>query len=396
MEFVWHDGGRAACGYVGTTGDCVTRSIAIATGDVYRDVYKSLSGMADQTARHGISDPVLNQFLAGRGWRSAEAGEVGIERLPKGVVLVEFESVGRKRIGHMSCVIDHTVYDTWNPFEDPEHRIVRYWTYDEAATGTTLPIKSPGSCAVTDEARLTQKEYERILKRVKALHRTATNHASAEGEIRNALRAMQSLMLVHNLSRSDIVDDDDVSRVGMTRRACPLNGSKACQWESSLADYLTEEIFPTVQFYRDRQGHRTFFWFYGPVDDVQQVLGLFREMLLTIATTARVKYGGHSRGSGASYAEGYVKGLPRRDQSGPDAKSPMSEGALICTRTLAIHSAADEWLDLECGIRLQGYGSSCRGHFDASAHRDGKSDGAKHEYSGRHDRKQITDNRDTR
>ena len=32
MDFVFHDGGRAAAGYKGMTGDCVTRSIAIATG----------------------------------------------------------------------------------------------------------------------------------------------------------------------------------------------------------------------------------------------------------------------------------------------------------------------------------------------------------------------------
>ena len=67
MEFIWHDGGRAACGYVGTTGDCVTRSIAIATGEVYRDVYKSLSEMADKTARQGISESVSKQFLIQRG-----------------------------------------------------------------------------------------------------------------------------------------------------------------------------------------------------------------------------------------------------------------------------------------------------------------------------------------
>ena len=188
-------------------------------------------------------------------------------------------------------------------------------------------------------------------------------------------------MLEHNLSRDDIVDDDDVSQVGMTRRACPLNGRKACQWESALAHYLTDEIFPTVQYYQDRQGHRTFFWFYGPVDDVEQTLGLFREMLITIATAARLKYGGHTRGSGASYAEGYVKGLPRRDQRKPDEGASSSEGALIHTRTLALHSAADEWLEMECSIRLHRCSSSGRGHFDASAHQAGKRDGAKHEYS---------------
>ena len=59
-----------------------------------------------------------------------------------------------------------------------------------------------------------------------------------------------------------------------------------------LAHYMTGEIFPTVQFYKDRHGHRTLFWFYGPIEDVQQTIELFREILMTIATAARLKYGG--------------------------------------------------------------------------------------------------------
>jgi len=32
IKFVKHDGGRAAAGFKGKSGDCVTRAIAIATG----------------------------------------------------------------------------------------------------------------------------------------------------------------------------------------------------------------------------------------------------------------------------------------------------------------------------------------------------------------------------
>lgn len=46
MEFIFHDGGRAAAGYKGTTGDCVTRSIAIATGKTYQEVYDALNHLA--------------------------------------------------------------------------------------------------------------------------------------------------------------------------------------------------------------------------------------------------------------------------------------------------------------------------------------------------------------
>ena len=38
MRWVYHDGGRSQY-FKGTTGDCVTRAIAIATGIDYRKVY---------------------------------------------------------------------------------------------------------------------------------------------------------------------------------------------------------------------------------------------------------------------------------------------------------------------------------------------------------------------
>src|SRR3990167_4982747 len=42
MEHIQDDGGRAAAGYKGTTGDCVVRAIAIATEKPYQSVYDDL------------------------------------------------------------------------------------------------------------------------------------------------------------------------------------------------------------------------------------------------------------------------------------------------------------------------------------------------------------------
>lgn len=390
MEFIWNDGGRAACGYVGLTGDCVTRSIAIATGLVYRDVYQALSKASGTTARQGMSSSVSSDFLRRRGWKSIPADGLWPGDLPRGVVIVSFQPNGRGRNGHMSCVIDHTVYDTWNPLEDPAYRVVGYWINESVGSGTSSPIVAPSRRPATDPGDLTQSEFTKILNRVKALHRTASNDASTEGEIRNAMRMMQNLMLKHNLSRSDIVEDDDARGVGMTRRACPLNGRRCYQWETMLAHYMTNEIFPTVQFYKDSHGHRTLFWFYGPAEDVQQTIELFREILITIATSARLKYGGYTRGSGASYAEGYVQALPRSHRNESDDAGILSEEALIHARTLAIHSEARKWLDVECDIQLQSYRGSGRSDFDRSAHHAGQKDGARHDISGPYGRKRIS------
>lgn len=392
MEFVWNDGGRAACGFVGSTGDCVTRAIAIATGKVYRDVYDSLSDLSEQTARHGVYQDEIDAYLRREGWSQAKARMIDPDAIPSGVLILQFDpsSQSRKRTRHLACVIDHTLHDTWNPFEDSEYVVESYWIHPAANPSSTSPIVAPGTSSSSQEEKRNRQEYEKILARVSALHRTASNEASTEGEIRTALRMLQTLMLKHNLSRSDITDDDNVDRIGMTRRACPLNRNRACQWESALAFYIVEEIFPTVQFYQGRNGHRTFFWFYGPHDDVDQAIGLFREMLLTIATSAQVRYRGFTRGSGASYAEGYVNGLPKSYQSDADDESPMSEGAIIHARTLAVHAAADQWLEAECGIRLCKSSGTSRRHFDASAHSAGKRDGAKHSQSSPYSRRRIT------
>lgn len=43
MQFTYNDGGRAEAGYKGHVGDCVARSIAIASGLPYKEVYDFLA-----------------------------------------------------------------------------------------------------------------------------------------------------------------------------------------------------------------------------------------------------------------------------------------------------------------------------------------------------------------
>ena len=43
IDFNFNDGGRADAGYKGTTGDCVTRAIAIAAELPYKEVYNRLA-----------------------------------------------------------------------------------------------------------------------------------------------------------------------------------------------------------------------------------------------------------------------------------------------------------------------------------------------------------------
>jgi hypothetical protein len=381
MDFIWNDGGRAACGFVGLTGDCVARSIAIATGSVYRDVYDALGRACEKSPRHGVRTEVAAGYLAERNWQYSEGldREFDVADLPKKVVIVHLAKPN-DRSQHFCTIIDHVVHDTWNPVNDDGYLVKGYWTtleeHDDHSQLITGSQNRP-----SDKQELTQTEFDKILNRLRALDKTASNNATTEGEKHNALRMMQTLMLRHNLSRDDIVDDDNVDSVQFTRIACPVNGRRACNWEKMLAAYVTQHIFTATQWYYGCKGPRTFFSFYGPLADVKNAVALFREILLTIATSAHLQFGGHSRGSGASYAEGYVQGLPRSTPVASNQPSiqVVSEGALIHTRTLALQSAASHWLRNECNIRV-GFGSGTGRHqHDEVAASRGRIDGSKHE-----------------
>ncbi|MCC7339286.1 MAG: DUF2786 domain-containing protein [Pirellulaceae bacterium] len=379
MEFMWNDGGRAACGFVGTTGDCVTRAISIATGSVYRDVYTELGEASQKSPRRGMPVDIAASYLAKRDWQHCDGlGKTfDGEGLPDGVVILHLSSPQR-RAHHFCTVVDHVVHDTWDPSDDEDYVINRYWIpakcSDEAA-----PSAGPKR-RISQAQELTQQEFDKIIRRLRALERTASNRASTEGEKRNALRMIYNLMLTNNLTREDIVDRDNVDSVQFTRVACPVNGRRACKWEKGLAMYLVEEILPAVQFYRRTKGHRTLLWFYGPLSDVHNAITLFRDMLLTIAAAAQLQYRYYDRCSGASYAEGYVRGLPRPSSDSTKKEAPNADqGELIQTRMLAVRDAATDWLHHECDFKVRMGSRRGRYRHDSKAESRGRVHGASHE-----------------
>lgn len=388
MDFIWNDGGRSACGFVGLAGDCVTRSIAIATGLVYRDVYQQLGVESLGTPRNGVRTDIAAKYLKDRQWLHSRVSATPFtpSTLPLGAVIVHLAKRDG-RCSHFCAVIDHVVHDTWDPSSDEHFFVYSYWTHPNYGPGSDR-LPTQGSKLDSAGQDLTQAEFDKILNRLRAMDRTASNSASTEAEKHNAIRMMQSLMLRHNLSREDISSDDNVDSVQFTQITCPVNGSRAYSWEKALANYITDHVLPTTQWFACKKGHRTLFSFYGPLADVRNAISLFKEFLVTIAAAAKLQFGGHARGSGASYAEGYVRGLPRpssgnesQDQgpSKADSSKVVSEKSLILLRTLAIHATAKRWLDLECDVQLVSLGRSGRYVHDDAAERRGILHGSKHE-----------------
>jgi hypothetical protein len=126
MDFVFHDGGRVAAGYRGKTGDCVTRSIAIATCKTYQEVYDALNGLAQgeriskrkkrrSSSRTGVYRRTYQRYLESLGWQWTATMSIGsgwqvhlrASELPAGPLLVR---VSR----HLTAVIDGVLYDTHN------------------------------------------------------------------------------------------------------------------------------------------------------------------------------------------------------------------------------------------------------------------------------------------
>src|SRR4051812_24168081 len=79
MRHEYNDGGRALAGFTGSTGDCVVRSIAIATGQPYREVYDAINALAQRerrgkrkrgrsSARTGVYKGTIRRYLERAGW----------------------------------------------------------------------------------------------------------------------------------------------------------------------------------------------------------------------------------------------------------------------------------------------------------------------------------------
>lgn len=395
VRFKWNDGGRSIAGFVGLTGDCVPRAIAIATGIAYRDVYAAMHERSSTSPRRGVTRSVYGPYLEEKGWTVRKAiglplnTELLVHGPPDGVRIIGCAKENGTR-NHLFSWIHGELHDTWDPRDDSEYCATEFWIPKDGAVVCDARSSDPARHA-TD---LTQAEFEKIIQRLRAIDNTARNQATTDGERENALRMMQALMLRHNLSREDLTAGETDESTQYARIACPVNGVRAVVWEKILAHYVSEHVFPMTQNYISRRGPRTLVFFYGPRWDVENAVQLFRELLLTIATSARLLYRGHARGSGASYAEGYVASLPKSAQlSGGGGISPTPEGnvppsssqtsnatslATIEQRKLIVREYAKDWLEIECGVKLARSYGKARNFHDPAAERLGRVHGASH------------------
>jgi hypothetical protein len=141
MNFQLNDGGRKAAGFKGTTGDCVARAVAIASGLPYSEVYAVLSeGTGSQRAGKAgkRSASARNGINVGRKWFKDYMTSIGFvwvptmgigtgckvhlnaDELPKGRLIV---SVSK----HYTTLIDGVINDLYNPDRGGKRCVYGYW-----------------------------------------------------------------------------------------------------------------------------------------------------------------------------------------------------------------------------------------------------------------------------
>ena len=133
LQLQINDGGRAAAGFKGQAGDCVVRSIAIATGMSYQNAHddsfkanqdfrntsrtklaRSLKQRHD-SPRTGTHRAVLNKYLEKLGWKWIPTMFVGQgckvhlkkEELPVGTLIVSCSK-------HLTVVINGVLHDVFD------------------------------------------------------------------------------------------------------------------------------------------------------------------------------------------------------------------------------------------------------------------------------------------
>lgn len=371
--FIWHDGGRAAAGYVGHTSDCAVRALAIATGHGYDSVYNHIFEASGRTPRQGVNLELIDEYLVELGFQRHKLSHPTLFKLLnliESIAVIRFAPTENKRSGHVSAVVHGTIYDTWDASDDGRFLVDQYWVAPTTISTPEFTVV-PSSRKISKRQQLNNDAMAKVIQRICKMRNTASNAASSQGEIENALRMASTMMLQYQLTDEDLQEQSSESS-GYGSISVLVTGIRAALWEKRLASYVSRLLGDVFTFFNPH-GQRTKIVFYGPIDSVEIAVGLYTELLLEIATLARLKYGGYARGSGASYCEGFVRGL-WEILNGHSSQSP----ALIETSkqlSAKLEYAAKVWLSDECGINLGLASRSSRIAYDERAAAAGQTDG---------------------
>lgn len=141
-KFNYNDGGREDAGYKGYAGDCAVRSIAIATGRPYKQVYDEINELAKtertgkrkkgkSNARTGVYTATMRKYMDSIGWKWVPTMFIGQgckvhlkgDELPMGRIICNVSK-------HFVAVIDRVINDIYDCSRDGTRCVYGYWVKD--------------------------------------------------------------------------------------------------------------------------------------------------------------------------------------------------------------------------------------------------------------------------
>jgi len=138
MKLIVTDGGRKDAGLRGKfTGDCVVRSIALASGRPYRSVHNDFKKLIANKLGYIPEDGILTNKRAfkrymlesGFVWNitcrigSRDRVHMNAAELPMGRLVLSLSK-------HYTAVINHQIYDTYDPSNNGTRMVYGFWSFE--------------------------------------------------------------------------------------------------------------------------------------------------------------------------------------------------------------------------------------------------------------------------
>lgn len=128
MKWQYHDGGRSIAGYSRSTGDCVTRAIAIITNLSYMSTYEMVNRYCSQernrrsSACSGVSKSTIDRIMKNLGFKWIPKRFKWGEEYMQGKVILNLSA-------HVVPIIGDTYFDTSPSQLKKGVMVYGYWQY---------------------------------------------------------------------------------------------------------------------------------------------------------------------------------------------------------------------------------------------------------------------------
>lgn len=137
LQYTYNDGGRSQY-FKGNSGvrDCVTRSIAIASGMDYKQVYDLIFRTMGESPRNGVftKKPKFKRMMESLGFTWTATSGIGSRQA---VHLADGELPDGRLVcamaGHFTAVVNNIVNDTFDPRLNgygQQRKVYGYWEYN--------------------------------------------------------------------------------------------------------------------------------------------------------------------------------------------------------------------------------------------------------------------------